>query len=470
MRFLLIAAALAAAGPSRAASLNEASGLVQVRPAGSGSWRPAKAGLSLKAGDSLRTGFEARAVLVSETGSVLTAAGNAHLHVEDDGPGRFLVFVLFGAARLDARIAGGKAAGVRTPVALLRARSDAASWRVAVGGGGRTTADVSDGLVGVEDNRGAASLLRPGQRLEADMRGLREAAASPTPARARRDDFEARMRRELALDLARDESLDRAARETRRAEHEAGRLLTDSAGRRVRVEEYVARPSASSFRLVVLNQRPGRLDAFAWTGQFDAALPADLGPVLDSLAGSYDAAAPWTLTEYRALYASGRDRLLERADGGHQVDLNANGDPLDDVAGGRPFFSTLFDRAGLYVDGTLKRGWTGAAIQAQSEAVAAGLNDPFTGAALPAALPAVVSNTTYPDAGAQARRRLESYGDGTELRRDDRALSEGGGTAPAPASLADHGVHLTVSASEWSGRTIELVTSPRILVLTRQLP
>ena len=470
MRLFLIAAALATAPTAFAATLSEVAGLVQIRPAGSGSWRPAKRGSVLRDGDSLRTGFDARATLLSETGSAFYAAGNAHLAVEADGPKRVLLFVLFGAVKVDARVLGGKQAAVRTPVVVLRGRADEATFVVAVGAGGKTTVDVKDGLVGAEDNQGAAALLRPGQRLEADMRGLRAAAASPTPARARRDDFAARMRRELGLDLARDESLERAARETRRAEHELGRLLTDSAGRRVRVEEYVTRPSASSFMLVALNQRPGRLDAFAWTGVFNAPLPVDLGPVLTSLAGTYEAAAPWTLTGYDALFTNGKDRLVERADGGHQVDLNANGDPLDDVAGGRPFFYTLFDRTGLYVDGTLKRGWTGANIQAQSEAVAASANDPFTGAALPVALPAVTINTTMPDAGAQARRRLDSYADGTELRRDDRVLADGGGTAAAPASPLERGVHLSVAASEWSGRTIELVASPRILILTRQLP
>lgn len=496
MQALLIAAVLlGAAMPVSAATLNEVSGLVQVRQAGSSTWRPARRGQSVKAGDSLRTGFNAKAVLVSEHGTVFVCAGNAHLAVEEDSAAGVLAYLLFGAVRVDARIAGGKRAAVRTPVAALRARADMASFTAAVGGGGKTVVDVFDGLVGVEDNRGSAALLRPGQRLESDMRGLREPSSSPTPAKARREDFAALMRRELSWDLARDESLERAARETRRAEHELGRLLTDAEGRRVRVEEYVTRPAADSFKLVVLNQRPGRLDAFAWTGVFDAALPADLGPVLSSLGGTLDAAAPWTLTEYQALFTNGPDRLVERADGGHQVDLNNNADPLDDVTSflsggetavavslGRPVFVTLFDRSGTYVNGTLKRGWTGADIQAQSEATAASANDPFTGALLPALLPTVVRNTTFPDASAEARRRLESYADGTELRRDDRALEADGRVAerslfgPADSGagyqrpLLERGLHQTISATEFSGRTIEIVGSPRIFVLTGQQP
>lgn len=471
MRPFLIAAALLAAGPVCAATLKESAGLVQVRRAGDDTWRPAKAGYRLNEGDALRTGFNARALVVTTQGTRLSAQGNAHLVLEDDRASKLLAYLLFGAVRVDAEIAGGRQAALRTPVATLRARADRAAFTAAVSGGGKTVVDVIDGLVGAEDNRGATTLLKPGQRLEADMRGLREAAASPTPAKARKEDFAALMRRELSFDLGRDAALERAASETRRAEHEVGRLLTDASGNRVRMESWVTRPSASSFKLVTVNQQPGRLDAFAWTGQFDTTLPVDLEPVLSSLSGSYDAASQWTLLEYSALFTNGPDRLLERADGGHQVDLNANADALDDVGdGSRPFFYTLFDRSGLYVSGTLKRGWTGASIQAQSEATAATTNDPFTGAALGAPLPAVTQNTTNPDSAFAFRRRLDSYGDGTELRRDDRALLPEGGTARAPGSYEDHETHLSISASEWSGRTVEIIGSPRLLILTRQLP
>lgn len=469
MRPLLIAAAFWATLPVSAATLKESAGLVQVRRAGGDAWRPARAGDRLEEGDALRTGFNARAVIVAAGGTRLIAAGNAHLALEDDRPERLLAYLLFGTLRLEAASAGGRQAALRTPVLKLRARSDRAAFTASVSGGGTTVADVLDGLVGAEDNLGASVLLKTGQRLQADMRGLREAADSPTPAKARREDFAALMRRELSFDLARDAALERAASETRREEHELGRLLTDASGNRVRVEEYLLRPSASSVKLVTLNSRADGLAFYSWLGRFDRALPADLEPVLASLAGSAGTAAPFTLTEYAATFGRGGDRLLERADGGHQVDLNANADPLDDRGTGA-FFYTLFDRSGLYVNGTLKRGWTGAAIQAQGDAVPAAANDPFTGAALPVALPAVTRNTAFPDSGRQFRRRLDSYGDGTTLSYDDRALDPQGGTARAPASWSERALQLTVSASEWGGGRIEIVGSPRTFILTRQLP
>jgi hypothetical protein len=469
MRLFLIAAALWAAAPVSAATLKEAAGLVQIRRAGEDTWRPARAGILVNEGDALRTGFNARALVVTAQGTKVTAAGNAHVVLEDDRAAKFLAYLLFGSVRVDAAIAGGRQASLRTPVATLRARSDRAAFTAAVAGGGKTVADVLDGLVGAEDNRGASTLLKSGQRLEADMRGLREAAASPTPARARKEDFAALMRRELGFDLARDASLERAASETRRAEHELGRLLTDASGNRVRVESWVTRPTAASVKLVTVNQRPGQLHAFAWTGAFDRSLPVDLEPVLSSLAGSYDAASPFTLLEYQALFTNGPDRLLERADGGHQVDLNANADPLDDVAGGRPFFYTLFDRSGLYVNGAYKRGWTGANIQSQREAVAATTNDPFTGAALPSVITGQ-ENYTKPEPGRAFHARHEEFSDGTLLDRNERWVEADGGTAVSPAGPHTNELDFSIKASEWAGRGIEIIGSGRILTLTRQLP
>jgi hypothetical protein len=471
MRVFLIAAALWAAAPVSAATLKEAAGLVQIRRAGEDTWRPARPGILVNEGDALRTGFNARALVVTTQGTKVTAAGNAHVVLEDDRAAKFLAYLLFGAVRVDAALGGGRQASLRTPVATLRARSDRAAFTAAVAGGGKTVADVLDGLVGAEDNRGASTLLKTGQRLEADMRGLREAAASPTPARARKEDFAALMRRELGFDLARDASLERAASETRRAEHELGRLLTDASGNRVRAESWVTRPSASSVKLVTVNQRPGQLHAFAWAGQFDQDLPVDLEPVLSSLSGSLDAASQFTLLEYQALFTNGPDRLLERADGGHQVDLNSNPDPSDDVAtGGRPFFYTLFDRSGLYVNGVLKRGWTGANIQEENDKVQASNNDPFTGAALATVLPTSQENYTSPEAGRAHSARHEEFSDGTILDRSERWLEADGGTAAAPAHASTSELQFTVKASEWSGRSIEIIASGRILVLTRQLP
>jgi hypothetical protein len=303
------------------------------------------------------------------------------------------------------------------------------------------------------------------------------------------------MRRELDEDLERDGIQERAGAELRREEHEQGRVLTDASGARVRSEEYVVRTAADRFEFVALNQRRGAgLSYYAWTGIFDRALPEDLSGVIAVLPGSVGAAAPWTLTDFTATRSNGVDTLTVRGGGGHQVDLNGNADPGDDVAtlfdpasgafrpvSGRAVYEVLFDRGGVYADGVLKRGWTGSNLQAASDATPASSNDPFTGAALGASLPSVTANETFPDASSARRVVRESYSDGTSIVVDESAVAPEGGTTTGAAfgatggdayraALLRQGFELTTSAGEFGGRTIDVMVSPRALIETGLLP
>ncbi len=458
----------AAAGSVRAAVLREATGLVQIRPAGADGWRPAgKTPRPMSEGDGLRTGFNAKARVELQAGSVLEAEGNAHVSIEVDGPGHTSLHALFGTVRLSASAGGGRSVSVRTPTCVVRARGDRVTTRITVGGGGSVVIEVVDGVAGVEDNRGTAIILRAGQRAAVDLAGVHEPTAAPTPVQARKIDFMASMRRELGFELGRDADFAAAARETRRVEREIGRVLIDADGRRVRVEEYVVRPSASRLALVVMNGRESGLSYYSWDGQFDRSLPRDLQPVMAGLAGS-SAPTAWTVTDFTATRAGGGASLAESGSGGHQVDLNANADPLDDVPGGGAAFRTIFDRFGLYANGVLKRGFTGANLQAYSDAAASTTNDPLTGAALGAALPVVVINTTFPDAASARKVTRESYGDGTTITREEMALEFGGGVAPR-ASFGSPDRHreerITVG-----GAVIRIVMPSGAAAATRQVP
>ncbi|MEQ1919075.1 MAG: FecR domain-containing protein, partial [Elusimicrobiota bacterium] len=166
VRAFFLAALFCAAGPLRAAVLREATGLVQVRAAGADSWRPAgKTPRSLSEGDGVRTGFNARARIELNGGSVVESAGNAHLSIEVDGPGHTSVNALFGSVRMTASAAGGRAVSVRTPTCVARARGDRVVMRLIVTGGGNSTVEVEQGVVGVEDNRGQSLMLSAGQRI-----------------------------------------------------------------------------------------------------------------------------------------------------------------------------------------------------------------------------------------------------------------------------------------------------------------
>lgn len=466
--FALAALLCAVSGPVRAAVLREATGLVQVRPAGADGWRPAgKTPRPMSEGDGLRTGFNAKARLELSAGSVVEAEGNAHVSIEVDGPGHTNIHALFGTLRLSASAEGGRSVSVRTPTCVVRARGDRMTARITVAGGGSATIEVVEGVAGVEDNRGTSLILRAGQRVSVDLAGVHEPTAAPTPAQARKIDFMASMRRELGFELGRDADFAAVSRETRRGERELGRVLMDADGRRVRVEEYVVRPSGTRLALVVMNGRADGLSYYSWDGTFDRVLPVNLEPVMAGLAGSA-AATAWTSTDFTATWAGGGASLTERGSGGHQVDLNANADPLDDVAGGGTAFRTVYDRYGVYADGVLKRGFTGANLQAYSDGAASTTNDPLTGALLGAALPVVVINTTSPDAASARRVTRESYGDGTTITREELALEFGGGVAPrASYGSPDRNREQRVTVG---GAVIRIVVPSGAAAATRQVP
>jgi hypothetical protein len=483
--FLLIAVAFLAAPavPACAATLRESSGLVQVRPSGSDRWAPAgKPPRILKPGDALRTGFNARAVLDFDGTATVEAAGNTQLALDESQHGGAVVDLLFGSVQASARALGGRALEVRAQTAVARARSESVSWRAAVGGGGNALFEVKSGLVSVEDSRGGALRLRDGERVEVDLAGLHEPTAAPTPARARHDEFADRMRRELAYDREPDDAQRLVAGEVRRNEYELGHALTDASGARVRAEEFVVRLSPSSFEFVALNGRRGAgLSWYSWNGTFDIALPRDLSAVFASLPGSLNAPAPWTLTGFTETRSNGIDALVGVASGGHQVDLNHNADATDDitfmynpvsdgftsVGAGQAAFKTLFDHYSLTSDGVFKRGWNGVNIQSQNDAVVA---------------PAFTSNTTFPDASSVQQVVLESYGDGTQIQTQNRAVSPGGGVVSRAAfggdtsgagwqgGLLRSAFQQTTTASEFGGRSIDVMLSARVLVETGGLP
>jgi hypothetical protein len=475
IRFLLIAISAFLVAPARSSSLLETSGLVQIRADGSDSWHPAGSlPRPLKPGESIRTGFHARAVVDFEAGAALELGGNTQVKVADSVKGGMSVDMLFGTARASSRLLGGRPVELRTPAGSARASSDAAAWRTAASPAG-STFEIEAGLVSVTDIRGATLHLRDGERVETDLAGAHEQSAVPAPAQADRAQFAAAMRRELALELDGDEPLRRVAGELRRQEYEAGRILTDAEGRRVRAEEFVVRVAANQFSFVTLNERKNSgLSWYSWNGVFDRGLPTNLESVIASLPGTIGAASPWTLTDFVQTRSNGVDSLVYRGSGGHQVDVNSNALPDDDVssvfdgrsdtfrpAAGKPVFQVLFDHLALYSDGVFKRGRDGVNVQIQADAAENAVYTP---------------NSTFPDPAAVRQEVREVYQDGTNVIIDNAALSSVGSAVGrasfGPATTGDawqagllrSAFETRATATEFGGRSIDLVVSPRALI------
>jgi hypothetical protein len=310
-----------------------------------------------------------------------------------------------------------------------------------------------------------------------------------------RERFKNVMRREIAMDMTRQQVQAAAVRELRLADYQEGKSVINVFGQRVRVEEFIVRPQPNQFNLVVLNSSKSSFNYFSYLGTFNTTLPTDLSVALSQLPGTVGAPPTYYLTAFQTMRSNTIDSVVEIANGGHPVNINGNGidaaitsyfNPATNsyvsIPAGTAFYKTLFDNDGFYVDGNLKSGWTGSGIQTYSSGYGAlsptlaTTNDPITGAALANPLTAQTQSSTFPNANQIHQVIYDSYGDGTYVQWDNYIENNLGQIATASQfSGATNGSSFTqqllnfnyeqvITASEFGGRTIDLVVAPKILV------
>jgi len=363
-RLAMVLAGFLPAGEARCQAVVEASGIVQVQKPGAKAWAQIEhLPLRLASGASVRTGGGASALLSLGDESRVSLGQDTSLTVEEVSDSRHSLKLHLGVLKAYVAHVARRRFEVRTPAAVASVRGT--EFQVTVLSGGRTRLELYRGILGVEDNRGNHVLLRPNESLSVDRRGMAAPQHLPTQREARRGETRSAAQRELGLDMSREEVLAAAAREIRLAEYQQGKALIDVSGRRVRVEEYVMRPRPDQFKFVVLNKREGRLDYFYYLGTFNQALPTDMSAALRQMGGRADAAPEYFLTAFETGRSNTRDSMLEKAEGGHLVDVNHNvggadddgalfdpvTDRFEDVTG-RAVFTTLYDRYGFYVKST----------------------------------------------------------------------------------------------------------------------
>lgn len=492
---LLSAAALgASAGPA----VTEAAGIVQVQGAGYDSWKNVtQTPLPLSARDQVRTGSRSRAVVTFDDGTRIELGPESAFALEESAASRAGLRLSIGRLKAIVQKALSRRFEVRTPAAVCSVRGT--EFEVRVETSGRTHVSLYKGLLGVADNRGSQVLMQPGERLRIDVDGMGALQRTPSPEQGKRESFHNQMRREVGLDMSKEEVLAAAAREIKLAEYQQGKALTDVFGNRVRVEEYILRPRSDQFKFVVLNERESRFDYFYYLGTFNKALPGDLSAALRQLPGTPDAPPEYYLTGFETGRSNTVDSMRELAAGGHAVDVNNNADATDDVgayfdaaqdryvelASGQGFHQALFDDYGFYINGKLKYGWTGTNIQSYADVDNAPTTDPISGALLTNAnawldggglLAARSVSVTFPNAELLQQTIHESFSDGTFTRWDNYIIDNDGNVAPLSAfsgvtsgadfkkKLLDFNYEQVVTSTHFEGRKIDLVVEPKILI------
>jgi hypothetical protein len=399
-----------------------------------------------------------------------------------------------------------------------------------VNGAGQTAVQMFTGILAVADHRGSEILLRDGDRIRVTDRGLSSVEHQAQGGKeTSRDKLKEVARREVGLQMNKEEVQAAAALESKSAVFKEGKSIIDVNGERVRIEEYIVRPKPTEFKLVVLDERVNRFDYFYYHGVFNTTLPQDISIALRMLPGCIGSACPYFLTRYDTARSNTIDNMLEVANGGHQIDVNNDGVANDAVtaafdakmnafvglsvpnpggAGNQSFFQTLFDYNTLTFNGVPHGGWVattpaqaiaggGAGILnmgngatgINSGAILTDIDNPGSQAS-PATLTTVQNppgcappNCTYTEPGLEHGVIFAANGAGTTWEKyDSYIISDDGKVATQTdfsgitsgtgfkQTLLKWNFETIVTASEFNGRKIDLVVEPKIFIQSGLIP
>jgi hypothetical protein len=303
-------------------------GDVQRKLAGSTDWAEVEIGDRLEEGTTIRTGAKSSIDLDLDRGHRLRLTADTSLILSALQADKTKTYLTQGKVLSKVRpLKDQEKFLIQTPSAVCAVRGTE-FWTGSNEKG--TAVEVRHGAVGMMSPSGQNEILvRAGERATILSDGSILPPRSPS-SRGNSDSAIAReARHEVGLDMSREQVMAAAAAEIRMAEYREGKSLVDVEGQRVRLEEYIVRPQANQYKLVLLNERDNRLDYMYYTGTFNKELPADLSVALRDLGGRFGSEAPeYYLTSYERGSSNTQDSIRDTGTGGHLVNItrDANGD------------------------------------------------------------------------------------------------------------------------------------------------
>ena len=489
----LILAAVFRAVCAQAVSISSTDGKVLFLKSGSYTWAQVSTGQVLAPGDQLKTTSGSRATVTFDDASRIELNPGSAFTLKEATPQGSGMELKLGSLKAWISKSLNRRFQVRTPTAVCSVRGT--EFGVDVGESGDTRVQMFGGLLAVADKAGNEVLIKDRESVNVTSEGLGRVSDASQREESRGGEANQVAKREVGLQMSKEEVQAAAAEESKLSEFQEGKALIDVNGNRVRIEEYIVRPAAEQFKLVVLNERADRFDYFFYHGTFNQALPADMSVALRQLPGCLDAACGYFLTSYRTGRSNTRDSMLETVSGGHMVDLNNNAyvgdevtaayDPATasfiSVAAGRPFFTTLYDNYNLTFNGVSHQSWAGANIQnmKNGQALAPTYTNVTTVQNMPGCAP---PDCTYNEIGegifhdvvyaangdGSVWEKYDSYvinDAGKIAKTSDFASTSFGGTA-FKTTLLGWNFQTIVTASEFGGRKIVIVVEPKIFIQT----
>lgn len=500
---------------AQAVAVSAAEGKVLFLKSGSYTWAEISSGQVLAPGDQLKTATGARATVTFDDASRVSLNPGSSFTLGESSPQANSLELKLGSLRAWVSKSLNRRFQVRTPTAVCSVRGT--EFGVGVDGSGDTHVQMFGGLLAVSDQSGNEVLIKDRESVDVTRDGLgRVTDAAP---REERGGGEARMvaKREVDLRMSKEEVQAAAAEESKLSEYQEGKALIDVNGNRVRVEEYIVRPAANEFKLVVLNERDARFDYFFYHGWFNQALPTDMSVALRQIGGCIGAMCQYNLISYTTGRSNTQDNMLEVASGGHQVDVNNNNVAADAVTAAydpakaafvpvnvgapgvdtsitgtnsglnTPFYQTLFNRYDLTFNGVNHQSWAPSGLAPGGIIRNTTTDVTYTNLTTVQNDPACAPpDCTYNEIGQGIFHDVIYAADPTGLiweKYDSYVINDAGKIAKTSdfgntgfsgaafkQTLLGWNFQTIVTASEFGGRKIDLVVEPKIFIQSGLIP
>lgn len=278
MKRAFLAAALAGALCAQAAAAITLipRGAVQVR-SGAGAWAWVSGPVELAAGQEVHTAAGAAAEISFPDGSKVALAPGSQFRV-DTADRKETLFTL-SAGKLRAAFAGlfSSRIAIRTPTAVCAVRGTVFE----MGADARSTeVNMAEGVLEVQDNKGRQAVVTSEETVTIGEQGMEQPRqVSLSDNRALPAVRPMVVDRESARDATRRMLEDVRNRELKANEAQLGKDVIDAFGHRVRLEEYLLRPTNNSFELLFLSHRQDRFDWGHLIETFNSRIPDDMSQV-----------------------------------------------------------------------------------------------------------------------------------------------------------------------------------------------
>jgi len=317
---LLIFVSVAQADIPRIAKINNLSGKVEVQRANLKEWIPAKLNMSLYVSDKVRTGKKSMVEIILDDGSFIRLRENSVIEIrvldEDKKSGGKKSIFRLPVGKLFSKVQKLKTPDscfeVHTPAAVAGVRGTEFSvfaspelfTRISVFTGRVEVQAIREEMEGI-----SPIILNANQSTGFGAGEIPE--VRPLDPEDRKDwkTFDREMKQpydiEVSNDIAMEQMRQSITQNLKDADYQMGKSLVDVHGNRVRLEEYLLRPRPEQLQFLILNTRENRFDYASSLYTFNKALPDNFSPVVrEAIKGRWNTQPDYWLTGNEAKFGN----------------------------------------------------------------------------------------------------------------------------------------------------------------------